>query len=64
MVPSNPFVHISKFCVLLRNGILGFPNHLADWETNLRILRPSFIFASSPELNQVCNFIDEISLNS
>ena len=59
MVPSSPFVHICKFCVLLRNGILGFPNHLADWETNLRILRPSFIFVSSPELNQVCSFIDD-----
>lgn len=61
MTPSNPFVHISKFCVLLRNGILGFPNHSADWETNLRILRPSFLFASSTELNQVCAFIDEVT---
>ncbi|MES2615737.1 MAG: hypothetical protein V4591_10010 [Bdellovibrionota bacterium] len=60
MVPSTPFVHISKICVLLRNGILGFPNHSADWETNLRILRPTFLFVSSPELTQVCNFVEEV----
>jgi long-chain acyl-CoA synthetase len=61
MVPSNPFVHISKICVMLRNGIIGFPNPVTDWETNLRILRPTFLFASSPELQQICNFIDDVS---
>lgn len=60
LAPSNPFAHICKICVLLRNGILGFSNHVADWETNLRILRPSFIFASSPELTQICNFVDDV----
>lgn len=60
MPPSNPFVHISKFCVLLRNGILGFPNHSTDWETNLRILRPTFLFASCSELASICDFIDEV----
>jgi long-chain acyl-CoA synthetase len=45
LAPSNPFAHLSRFSALLRNGVLAFPNPAADWETNLRILRPTLIFA-------------------
>jgi long-chain acyl-CoA synthetase len=60
MAPSNPFAHMSKLCVLLKNGIMGFPNLSGDWETNLRILRPTFLFNSSSELSQVCHFIEAV----
>lgn len=60
MPPSNPFAHLSRFCILLKNGILGFPNSTTDWETNLHILRPSFIFASLSEMNNLCSFIDDM----
>ena len=60
MAPSNPFAHISKICVMLKNGIIGFPNISGEWETNLRILRPTFLFASSPELTIVSHFIEEV----
>lgn len=61
MLPSNPFAHLSRFCAMLKNGIIGFPNPTADWETNLRILRPSYIFGSSNELEQLCSFIDVVA---
>ncbi len=64
MPPSNPFSHLSRFCALLKNGIIGFPNPSADWETNIRILRPSYIFASSHEMEQVCSFIEQVSKRS
>ena len=58
MAPSNPFAHLSRICVLLKNGVIGFPQASADWETNLRILRPSVLFASPLELSQVCEFVE------
>ncbi len=64
MMPSNPFAHLSRYCAMLKNGIIGFPNPSTDWETNLRILRPSYIFASSPEMDQVCSFIDLVARRS
>lgn len=60
MSPSNPFAHLSRFCVLLKNGIMGFPNPTTDWETNLHILNPSFLFASTTEMDELCGFIEEI----
>ncbi|APJ03645.1 AMP-binding protein [Silvanigrella aquatica] len=64
MMPSNPFAHLSRYCAMLKNGIIGFPNPNADWETNLRILRPSFLFASSLEMDQLCSFIDLVAKRS
>lgn len=64
MMPSNPFAHLSRLCAMLKNGIIGFPNPSTDWETNLRILRPSYIFGSSNELDQLCSFIDTVSKRS
>lgn len=60
MPPSNPFAHLSRFCVLLKNGIIGFPNTTTDLETNLHILRPSFLFASTNEMNEMCAFLQSI----
>lgn len=64
MMPSNPFAHLSRYCAMLKNGIIGFPNPSTDWETNLRILRPSYIFASSLEMDQLCSFIDIVAKRS
>ncbi|WGL59701.1 hypothetical protein QEJ31_14305 [Pigmentibacter sp. JX0631] len=64
MMPSNPFAHLSRFCAMLKNGIIGFPNPSTDWETNLRILRPSYLFGSSNELEQLCSFIDIVTKRS
>lgn len=59
--PGNPFAHLSRFCILVKNGVMGFPNPSTDWETNLRILRPTFLFSSVQELNQVCVFVNEVA---
>ncbi len=59
--PSNPFSHLSRFTTLLRNGVLGFPNQATDWETNLRILRPTLIFASQPELETMVSYVEKVA---
>lgn len=59
--PSNPFAHLSRLCCLLRNGVIGFPNTMTDWETNLRILRPSFLFAGPQELERIAAFSEEVA---
>ncbi|MBX9702998.1 MAG: hypothetical protein K2X39_02475, partial [Silvanigrellaceae bacterium] len=59
LTPSTPFVHFSRFAILLKNGILGFPNPSADWEVNLKILRPTLLFVNNTELEHVCNFIQQ-----
>jgi long-chain acyl-CoA synthetase len=59
--PSNPFSHLSRFATLLRNGVLGFPNQASDWESNLRILRPTLLFASRPELESVVAHVEKIA---
>ncbi|WP_397600584.1 hypothetical protein [Silvanigrella sp.] len=64
MMPSNPFAHLSRYCAMLKNGIIGFPNPSTDWETNLRILRPSYIFGSSFELEQLCSFVEHVAKRS
>lgn len=64
MMPSNPFAHLSRYCAMLKNGIIGFPNPSTDWETNLRILRPSYLFASSQELDLLCSFVDLVAKRS
>lgn len=61
LAPSNPFSHLSRFAALVKNGVVGFPNQAADWETNLRILRPTILFASRPELEQAVNFIEKVA---
>lgn len=48
---DHPFAHISKFCALLKNGIIGFPSD--DIETSLSILKPTYLFVSSHELEQI-----------
>lgn len=61
MLPSNPFAHLARFCVLLKNGVIGFPNTSTDWQTNLRILRPSVVFASPVELDILCDFVNKVT---
>lgn len=53
MPPSHPFAHLSKFCALLKNGVMGFPNYGSDLETSLSILQPTYFFASRIELEQI-----------
>ncbi len=55
MAPSQPFVHISKFCCLLNKGVLGFPNYESDLETSLAVLQPTFLFAEHSELEHLAN---------
>lgn len=59
--PSNPFSHLSRFTTLLRNGVLGFPNQANDWETNLRILRPTLLFASRQELDTIVSHVESVA---
>lgn len=61
MPPATPFAIVSRFAVLLKNGVIGFSNLTADWETNLRILRPTVLFASPKELEPVVQFIEELA---
>jgi long-chain acyl-CoA synthetase len=58
---SNAFCHVGRFSVLIKNGVVGFPSATSDWETNLRILRPSLLFGSSAELEQVVNFVESVT---
>jgi long-chain acyl-CoA synthetase len=64
LAPSNPFAHLSRFSVLTKNGVIGFPNEGADWETNLRILRPTVLFASPKELQRVTDFVETVAERS
>ncbi len=59
MKPTHPFAFLSFFCALIKNGIVGFPDLQTDYETNLRILKPTYIFASPQELNTVCHFVSD-----
>lgn len=61
LTPSTPLSHVGRICVLLKNGVLGFLNPSADWETNLRILRPTLLFASPKELDVVYSLAEEIA---
>lgn len=49
---EHPFAHLSKFCALLKSGIIGFPS-ANDIETSLSILKPTYLFAGRYDLEQV-----------
>ncbi|MEN9810262.1 MAG: hypothetical protein RLZZ488_1829 [Pseudomonadota bacterium] len=57
---SNPFAHLSRFCALLKNGVVGFPQLGGDFESHLRILRPTVVFASPNELEILSNHVSEL----
>lgn len=48
---DHPFGHLSKFCALLKHGVIGFPSD--DMETSLSILKPTYLFVSCHELEQI-----------
>jgi long-chain acyl-CoA synthetase len=50
---SNPFAHLSRYCALLKNGVVGFPQLGGELESHLRILRPTVIFVSPNELEKL-----------
>ncbi len=54
---SNPFGHLSKVIGLLKNGVLGFLNEQADFETNWQILRPSYLFVSPREMQKLTDYL-------
>ncbi|MEY4065410.1 MAG: hypothetical protein RIR26_1618 [Pseudomonadota bacterium] len=56
---ANPFSHLSRFCALLKNGVIGFPQLGGEFEGHLRILRPTVIFVSPAELEKIAKHIDE-----
>ncbi|NBO39001.1 hypothetical protein EBU99_10505 [bacterium] len=56
---ANPFAHLSRFCALLKNGVIGFPQVGGEFESHLRILRPTVLFASPTELEKIANYVDE-----
>lgn len=61
VAPSTPFSFVGRLALLLKNGVIGFQNHAADWETNMRILRPTVLFASPKELEAPVRHIEELS---
>lgn len=58
--PSVPLAHIAMLAVLLKKGVIGFENTSADWTTNLKILRPSVLFAGPTEMNRLVEAISEV----
>jgi len=56
---ANPFSHISRFCALLKNGVIGFPQLGGDIEGHLRILRPTVILVNPSELEKLAKHVDE-----
>lgn len=54
---SNPFAHLSRFCALLKNGVVGFPQRGGEIESHLKILRPTVIFASPKELESLSEYV-------
>lgn len=56
---ANPFSHVSRFCALLKNGVIGFPQLGGDFEAHLRILRPTVILVNPAELEKLANHVDE-----
>lgn len=55
---SNPFAHLSRFCALLKNGVVGFPQLGGEFESHLRILRPTVVFASPNELEILAEHVN------
>ena len=56
---ANPFSHVSRFCALLKNGVIGFPQLGGDFEAHLRILRPTVILVNPAELEKLANHVEE-----
>ena len=56
---ANPFSHLSRICALLKNGVIGFPQLGGEFYSHLRILRPTVVFASPPELEKIANHVNE-----
>lgn len=56
---ANPFSHLSRFCALLKNGVIGFPQLGGDFEAHLRILRPTVILVNPAELEKLANHVNE-----
>lgn len=56
---ANPFSHLSRICALLKNGVIGFPQSGAELSSHLKILRPTVIFSSPPELEKIANHVNE-----
>ena len=59
LVPANPFAHVSRFCALLKNGVLGFADPAADLAANLAVLRPTLFFAAEHVLRLFVDCIEE-----
>jgi long-chain acyl-CoA synthetase len=57
LVPCTAFSYISKFSILLKEGIVGFPNTAWDFETNLKILRPTCLFFTKTEMDELMAYI-------
>jgi acyl-CoA synthetase (AMP-forming)/AMP-acid ligase II len=55
---SNPFAHLSPLCTLLKNGVVGFPQLGGEFESHLKILRPTVVFASPNELEKLANHVN------
>jgi long-subunit acyl-CoA synthetase (AMP-forming) len=55
---SNPFAHLSRYCALLKNGVVGFPQLGGEFESHLKILRPTVIFASPNELERLAAHVN------
>ncbi len=58
---STPLCHLAQVCVLLRNGILGFPHPPSSWEANVQVLRPTVLFTGPEGLGRVVQFADEVA---
>lgn len=56
---ANPFSHLSRFCALLKNGVISFPQLGGDFEAHLRILRPTVILVNPAELEKLANHVGE-----
>jgi long-chain acyl-CoA synthetase len=57
---AHPLAHTSRLAVLLKNGVLGFMNPDAEWESNLSILQPSCLFVGPAELALVADHVTEV----
>lgn len=59
---DQPFAHLSKFCAMIKNGIIGFPGN-SEIDTSLSIIKPTYLFAGSEELNQLTALAQLYSTN-
>lgn len=61
---AHPFALTCRFAVLLKNGVLGFMNPAADWQSNLEILRPTVLALGPSELQVVASHVTEVRRRS